>query len=43
MEELIPLNRVWCYQQVIFLSDIMDTSGRAINEKYLRWQPLHER
>ncbi len=36
MEELIRLNKVRCYQQVIFLSDIMVASGRAIDEKYLR-------
>jgi hypothetical protein len=42
MEELIQLNTVRCYQQVIFLSDIMDASGRAIDEKYLRRQPLHK-
>ena len=32
--ELIVLNQVQCYQQVIFLSDILDTGGRAINIKY---------
>jgi hypothetical protein len=42
-EELIQLNSVQCYQQVIFLSSIMDASGRAINEKYLRLQSLHKR
>ncbi len=34
MVEFIVLNQVWLYQQVIFLSDVMDASGRAIKSKY---------
>jgi hypothetical protein len=41
-EELIRLNRVRCYQQVIFLSDIMDASGRTIEQKYLKRRPAQE-
>jgi hypothetical protein len=37
--ELIALNQVRCYQQVIFLSDILDSGGRAINIKYARRCP----
>ncbi len=33
-EELAPLNRVRCYQQVIFLSDVMDASGLDLDPKY---------
>jgi hypothetical protein len=33
---LIALNKVRCYQQVIFLLDILVASGRAVNIKYMR-------
>jgi hypothetical protein len=39
-EELMQLSRVSCYKKVILLSNIIDASGRAIDEKYLRPQPL---
>ncbi len=32
---LFKLNRVCLHQQVIFLSDVMGASGRAIERKYL--------
>ncbi len=35
MQSLCKLNRVQLHQQVIFLSDVMDASGRAIETKYL--------
>ena len=38
-QALCQLNRVRLYQQVIFLSDVMDASGRAIELKYLDEQP----
>ncbi len=34
---LVRLNRVQCYQQAIFISDVLDASGKAINRKYLTW------
>jgi hypothetical protein len=34
--ELVALNRERCYQQVIFLSDILIASGRAVDTKYMR-------
>ncbi len=34
-QSLCQLNRVRLYQQVIFLSDVMDASRRAIESKYL--------
>jgi len=34
-QSLCRLNRVRLHQQVIFLSDVMDASGRAIESKYL--------
>jgi len=39
---LRQLNRARLYQQVIFLSDVMDASGRAIESKYLDKQPYSE-
>ena len=32
---LVCLNRVRCHQQAIFISDVIDASGRAIDGKYL--------
>jgi hypothetical protein len=33
---------VRCYQQVIFLSDILIASGRAVDTKYTRRHPQNE-
>ena len=41
-EELLHLNRVRCHQQVIFISDVFDASGRAVDRKYLRPRALDE-
>jgi hypothetical protein len=41
-QSLCQINQVRLYQQVIFLSDVMDASGRAINLKYLDKQPHNE-
>jgi hypothetical protein len=38
-EELHRLNRVRCHQQVLFVSDILDASGRAVDKKYLVLRP----
>ncbi len=40
--ELIALNRVMCYQQVIFLSDILIASGRVVDTKYMRCRTRNE-
>ncbi len=40
--ELIALNRVKCYQQVIFLLDILVASGRGVDIKYMRHRPRNE-
>jgi hypothetical protein len=32
---LIRLNRVQCHQQVVFISDMLDASGKAIHRRYL--------
>jgi hypothetical protein len=32
---LVRLNRVRCYQQAIFISDMLNASGKAIDRKYL--------
>jgi hypothetical protein len=37
--ELIALNRERCHQQVIFLSNILDAGGRAIDVKYMQRRP----
>jgi hypothetical protein len=42
-QSLCKLNRVRLHQQVIFLSDVMDASGRAIESKYLEERPRNER
>ena len=34
IEDLQRLNRVRLHQEVLFLSDIMDASGRALDKKY---------
>ena len=34
-DELLRLNQVWCHQQVLFISDVFDASGRAVDRKYL--------
>ncbi len=40
---LCKLNRVCLHQQVIFLSDVMDASKRAIERKYLEAWPWNKR
>ncbi len=35
-DELICLSRFKSHQQVLFLSDILDASGKAINQRYMR-------
>lgn len=40
---LCILNRVRLHQQVIFLSDVMDASGRAMDSKYLEEHPWNEK
>ncbi len=42
-DELARLNRVRLHQQVLFLSDILDARGTAINRKYLQRRPWSER
>ncbi len=41
-EELQHLNRVRLHQQVLYLSDVMDASGRALDWKYLHPLPRGE-
>ncbi len=38
-DELKRLNRIHLHQQVLFLSDILDARGTAINKKYLQQHP----
>jgi hypothetical protein len=38
-EELIQINHYCCHQQVLFVSDVLDVSGKAIDKRYLeRWE-----
>jgi hypothetical protein len=41
-QSLCKLNRVRLYQQVIFLSEVMDASRRAIKSKYLDVRPYND-
>ncbi len=41
-DDLQQLNRVQIHQEVLFLSDIMDASSRALDRKYLRQWALDE-
>jgi hypothetical protein len=41
-EALICLNQVRCHQLVLFVSDVFDTSGRALDWRYLSWRPTAE-
>jgi hypothetical protein len=40
-EELIQINRYCCHQQVLFVSDVLDASGEAINKRYLKRRKDH--
>jgi hypothetical protein len=35
-KDLLRLNRVCLHQEVLFLSDVMDASSRALDRKYLQ-------
>ncbi len=39
-DDLQCLNRVRMHQQVLYLSDAMDASGQAIDNKYLQPRPM---
>ncbi len=41
-DKLQRLNRVRMHQQVLYLSDVIDASGRAIDRKYLQPRPMEE-
>ena len=41
-DDLRRLNRVRVHQEVLFLSDVMDASGRAIDRRYLTPRPMEE-
>ena len=41
-QELCQLNRVRVHQQVVFLSDVCDANGRALDKKYLHKQPYQK-
>jgi hypothetical protein len=39
-EELAIINRVQCYQQVLFISDVLDAGGLCLDRKYLKRRPF---
>ncbi len=39
-EELAIINRVQCYQQVLFISDVLDAKGLCLDWKYLKQRPF---
>jgi hypothetical protein len=39
-DEMIRLNRVRCYQQVLFYSDIFDSRGRSLDRRYRTKRPV---
>jgi hypothetical protein len=39
-EELAIINRVQCYQQVLFISDVLDAGGLCLDRKYLKQRPF---
>jgi hypothetical protein len=39
LEELWIINRVRCYQQVLFTSDILDAGGSCLDKKYMKQRP----
>jgi hypothetical protein len=39
-DELIHLNQVRCHQQVLFILDVFDASGRALDRRYLTRRPM---
>ncbi len=41
-DELIGLNQVQCYQNVIFKSEVFDASGQALDRRYLERRPAGE-
>jgi hypothetical protein len=41
-DKLLRLNRVRCHQQVLFISDVFDASGRAVDRNFLEQRPLEE-
>jgi hypothetical protein len=42
-KELLRLNRVRLHQQVLFLSDVLDAGGRALDRKYLIRRPASKK
>ena len=41
-DEMLRLNRVRCHKQVLFISDVFDASGKAVDRKYLARRPSEE-
>lgn len=43
IKDLLRLNRVRLHQQALFLSDVLDARGRALDRKYLIRRPINEK
>ena len=42
-EDLLRLNRVRIFQQVLFLSDILGAEVKSLDYQYLKCHPKHEK
>ena len=42
IDNLCRLNKVWVHQQVLFLSDVMGSSGKSLDQKYLKQRCVGE-
>ena len=41
-EDLLRINRVRVHQQILFLSDVLGTSGKSLDRKYLKQRGVGE-
>ena len=41
-QDLLRLNQVRIFQQVLFLSDILGAGGKSLGHKYLKCHPKHD-
>ena len=42
-EDLLRLNQVRIFQQVLFMSDILGAEGKSLDYQYLKCRPKHEK
>ncbi len=41
-KELAIISRAHCHQQVLFLSDVLNTGGKSVDKKYLNFRQEHK-